>query len=113
MRDNNPSHPSTGGPDEQAPQMWGFRLYLAGDAPQSQQARSNLQAICDTYLDKHYEVEVIDLLKEPRRFLEDEILVTPTLIRYTPPPVCRLMGNLSNRAAVLAALGLRESSRGA
>jgi circadian clock protein KaiB len=112
MRDNNPSPPVMEGPDEQDPQVWGFRLYLAGDAPQSQRARANLQAICYTYLNEHYEVEVIDLLKEPRRFLEDEILVTPTLIRYTPPPVCRLMGNLSDRPAVLAALGLRETLNG-
>jgi circadian clock protein KaiB len=113
MRDNNPSRPANGGPGEHDPQAWGFRLYLAGDAPQSQLARSNLQAICDAYLNGNWHVEIIDLLKEPRRFLEDEILVTPTLIRYTPPPVCRLMGNLSDHATVLAAMGLKETTYGA
>ena len=113
MKGNNPSRPANGRLDEQDPQVWGFRLYLAGDAPQSQRARANLQAICDAYLNGNWHVEIIDLLKEPRRFLEDEILVTPTLIRYTPPPVCRLMGNLSDRAAVLAVLGLKETAHGA
>jgi circadian clock protein KaiB len=87
---------------------WKFRLYVTGDAPQSKQALANLEALCRHYLEGQYQVEVVDLLREPQRYLRDEILVTPTLVRYAPEPVCTLIGNLSNSQEVLLALGLKE-----
>lgn len=87
---------------------WKFRLYVAGDAPQSKLALANLETLCRQHLEGQYQIEVIDLLREPHRYLKDEILVTPTLVRYTPEPVCTLIGNLSNRQEVLLALGLKE-----
>jgi circadian clock protein KaiB len=88
--------------------VWKFRLYIAGDAPQSRVAQSNIEDISRQYLEGQCQIEVIDLLREPQSFLKDDILVTPTLVRYTPEPICTLIGNLSNRQEVLLALGLKE-----
>ena len=83
-----------------------FRLYIAGDAENSAQARFNLSAICEAHLPGRYEIEVIDVFRHPMRALEDGILMTPTLVRLVPSPVRRIVGTLSHARPVLQALGL-------
>ena len=85
-----------------------FRLYVAGDAPNSARARSNLQAICDEHLASCYDLELVDILQDPRRALEDNILVTPTLVKLLPLPEVKLVGNLNEKAQVLLALGIEQ-----
>lgn len=81
-------------------------LYVAGKSPNSQQARLNLDAIFRERLpEDRWTLEVVDLFESPLRALEDQILVTPTLVKRNPP-VVRIVGNLSDRQTVLAALGL-------
>lgn len=82
-----------------------FRLYIANEAPSSAQAMANLRSICQEYLPGHHEIEVVDILREPLRALVEGILVTPTLVRLSPP-VRQIVGDLSDRAIVLRALGL-------
>lgn len=84
-----------------------FRLYVAGDAPNSTQAQANLEEICRAHLVGRCKVEIIDVLSEPMRALDDGILLTPMLVRLKPAPVRRILGNLSLRVPVLQALGLR------
>jgi circadian clock protein KaiB len=86
--------------------MFKFRLYIAGDAQNSAQAIANLAAICRGHLRDGHEVEVVDVFLEPERALADRILMTPTLVILTPGPVRRIVGNLSQPASVLHALGL-------
>ncbi len=83
-----------------------FRLYVAGDAENSTQAIANLTALCRTYLPSRHEIEVVDVLREPRRALTDGILMTPTLVKLGPLPVRKIVGTLSQTAPVLQALGL-------
>jgi circadian clock protein KaiB len=83
-----------------------FRLYVAGDAQNSMQARANLQALCDTHLAQRYEIEVIDVFREQMRALEDGVFMTPTLVKLEPPAERRIVGSLSQQAEVLFALGL-------
>ena len=83
-----------------------FRLYIAGDAQNSAQAIANLASICRAHLQDRHEVELVDVFLEPKRALADGILMTPTLIKLTPAPVRRVVGNLSQLAPVLHALGL-------
>jgi circadian clock protein KaiB len=84
-----------------------LRLYVAGNASNSQRALANLKAIYSQYLSNdHCRLEIIDALQAPQRALADGVLVTPTLIRLAPLPVLHIMGDLSARAQVLAALGL-------
>lgn len=83
-----------------------FRLYVADETPNSARARANLQSICQEHLQGRYKIEVVDILQEPLRALSDGVLVTPTLVRLSPLPARTIVGDLSDRATVLQALGL-------
>jgi circadian clock protein KaiB len=85
---------------------WVFRLYIAGDAPNSRMAMATLTDIRQSYDLDQYELEIIDILKDPLVAIRDGILITPTLVRLWPEPVCKIVGNLSERSIVLQALGL-------
>jgi circadian clock protein KaiB len=85
-----------------------FRLYIAGDAQNSVQALANLTALCRDYLPERYEIEVVDVLREPKRALADGIFMTPTLVRFAPAPVRRIVGTLSQTQTVLQVLGLES-----
>lgn len=82
-----------------------FRLYIAGDTENSAQARANLAAICREHLPNH-EIEIVDVLKEPKTGLADGIFMTPTLVRLVPAPSKKIVGTLSQTKTVLQALGL-------
>ncbi len=84
-----------------------FELYVIGNAPHSRSAILNLRDICDSHLAERYEIEIIDVGLQPRRALEQGILITPMLVRAAPGPVCKIAGNLSNRQAVIEALILQ------
>ncbi len=85
-----------------------FRLYVADETPNSVRAVANLQAICQEHLRDCYRLELVDILQEPLRALSEGVLVTPTLVRLSPLPVRKIVGDLSNRTAVLLALGLKR-----
>ena len=87
-----------------------LRLYVAGETPNSARAIANLQYICQKYLHGRYKKEVVDILQAPLRALSEGVLVTPTLVRLSPLPVRKIVGDLSDRAAVLLALGLEEGT---
>ena len=81
-----------------------LRLYVAGRAPNSLRAISNLEAICGAHFTGH-QLEIVDMLKEPRRAMADRIIVTPTLLKVLPLPAGRVIGDLSDTAQVLLVLG--------
>ncbi|MEO8754331.1 MAG: circadian clock KaiB family protein [Casimicrobiaceae bacterium] len=83
-----------------------FRLYVAGDAQNSVQALANLKALCRVHLRDRHDIEVVDVFLEPKRALQDGILMTPTLVKLHPLPAKRIIGTLSNAQPVLRALGL-------
>lgn len=85
-----------------------FRLYIAGDAPNSVRALANLYAICRKHFPESHRIEVIDVLKEPLRALAEAILVTPTVVKLSPAPEQQIIGNLSEEEEVLCALGLPQ-----
>jgi circadian clock protein KaiB len=86
-----------------------FRLYVVGDAQNSTQAISNLTALCETLLANRHDIEVVDVLRDPRRAVQDGIVMTPTLIKISPSPSRRIVGTLSQRGSLLVALGLAEA----
>jgi circadian clock protein KaiB len=86
--------------------MFKFRLYVAGDAPNSVQALANLTALCRAHLPDRHEIDVVDVLREPKRALADGIVMTPTLVKLAPSPVRTIVGTLGQTQAVLQALGL-------
>jgi circadian clock protein KaiB len=94
-------------PDPAATTVIVLRLYIANNAPNSVQAVANLEAICREHLKDAFKLEVVDVLEYPQRALADGILVTPSLAKVSPSPVTRVIGNLSDKASVLRALGIR------
>lgn len=85
-----------------------LRLYIAGGTPASSRAGINLTAICEQ-APGNLHVEVVDILREPLRALSEGVLVTPTLVRVSPLPAVKIVGDLSDRTTVLSALGLADA----
>ncbi len=83
-----------------------LRLYVAGNAPNSAQAVSNLETICREYLNGTHDLEIIDVLEHPERAMAAGILVTPTLSKLYPLPTAQVVGNLSDKPRVLLAIGI-------
>lgn len=81
-----------------------LRIYVAGNGPNSLRAVANAKAICNEHFTARYDLEVVDMLKHPKRALADGVIVTPTLLKLLPLPAMRLIGNLSDSAQVLLAL---------
>ena len=88
-------------------EIWELRLYVAGQTPKSLAAFANLKKICDEHLEGKYHIEVIDLLKNPQLAQGDQILAIPTLVRKLPPPIKKIIGDLSNTLRVLVGLDVR------
>lgn len=89
---------------------WRLRLYVAGQTPRSIVAFANLKRICEEHLAGRYSIEVIDLLESPHLAEGDQILAIPTLVRRLPPPVKKIIGDLSSTERVLVGLDLRPAS---
>jgi circadian clock protein KaiB len=88
-----------------------LRLYVAGNAPNSLRAQSNLKRLCAA-LSHPVDVEVVDVLDAPERALTDGVMLTPTLVRLAPAPALRLVGDLSDTVKVRLVLGLDGDSNG-
>lgn len=88
---------------------WVLRLYVAGQTPKSVTAFANLKKICAEYLEGKYQIELIDLLKNPQLARGDQILAIPTLVRNLPTPMRKIIGDLSNTERVLVGLDLRPA----
>ncbi|MGE5575170.1 MAG: circadian clock protein KaiB [Ignavibacteria bacterium] len=89
-------------------ETWQLRLYVAGQTPNSVRAFANLKKICEEHLKGKYEIEVIDLCKNPQLAAGDQILAIPTLVRKLPEPIKKIIGDLSNTERVLVGLDIRS-----
>ncbi|WP_424630525.1 circadian clock KaiB family protein [Bradyrhizobium sp. SYSU BS000235] len=86
---------------------YNLRLYVAGQTPKSLAAIANLKKICEDNLAGRYKLEVIDLVVTPQLAAGDQIVAIPTLVRRLPPPLKRMIGDLSNTEKVIVGLDLR------
>lgn len=84
-----------------------LRLYIAGSAPNSVQAVTNLKRICHEHLRGVHRLQIVDILEHPQRAMSAGILVTPTLVKLSPSPATQVVGNLSDTEKVLIAIGIR------
>jgi circadian clock protein KaiB len=89
--------------------FWELRLYIAGQTPNSIAAIANLQKICEDQLKGKYRIEVVDLLKKPQLAKGDQIIAIPTLVRRLPPPVKKIVGNLSKTERTLVGLDIQRA----
>ena len=93
------------------PDRYTLRLFTSGTTPRSTRAVRNLREICETDLKGNYDLEVIDIYQEPGRATESDIIAAPTLIREEPPPVKRMVGDLSDRPKVLYYVAIAGGSK--
>ena len=100
--------PSTAGEIDGGP--YHMRLYVAGQTAKSMAAMANLKRICEEHLPGRYDIEVIDLMKNPQLAAGDQILAIPTLVRRLPEPLKRIIGDLSNTEKVLVGLDIRPKA---
>jgi circadian clock protein KaiB len=72
-------------------------------------ALANLKALCEAHVSGRYKIEIIDLIKTPQLSREDQIVAVPTVVRKLPPPMKKVIGNLSNTERALVGLQLRPA----
>jgi circadian clock protein KaiB len=89
--------------------LWELRLYVAGKTARSVAALENLTRLCEEHLPGKYEIEVVDLLVNPKLAKGDQIIAIPTLVRKLPQPIRKVIGDLSNAERTLVGLQLRPS----
>jgi circadian clock protein KaiB len=90
-------------------EAWELRLYVAGETAKSIAAVANLNRICNEHLPGQFQIEVVDLLKNPQLARGDQIIAIPTLVRKLPNPVRKVIGDLSNTEKTLVGLQLRPA----
>jgi len=83
-----------------------FRLYVAGNAPNSVQALGNLRVFCEAYLKGRYEIEIVDVLCDDVAGLEEGIVATPTLLKLAPAPRQTVVGTLTDWNALAELCGI-------
>jgi circadian clock protein KaiB len=88
-----------------------LKLFITGQTSRSTRAIANLRRICEDAL-TDYELDIIDVLERPQLAEDDRVLATPTLIKEFPPPVRRIIGDLSDTEKVLLGLELSLEGRG-
>ena len=88
---------------------WGLKLYVAGQTPKSVAALNNLHRICEQHLAGRYRVQIIDLLLNPQLASNDQIVAIPTLVRSLPPPLRKIIGDLSRTDRVLVGLQIHPA----
>ena len=83
-----------------------LKLYITGAAPSSQRAVVNARRFCETFLGDRFELEVIDILKDPKVARSAQLVVAPTLVKEFPLPIRRFIGDLSQTERLLAGFGI-------
>jgi circadian clock protein KaiB len=97
-------------PHEAEPNRYVLRLYVAGQTPKSVLAITNIKRICEEELQGQYDLEVIDLYQQPQLAQGEQIIAVPTLIKKLPPPLRRIIGDMSDTERVLVGLDLRKKT---
>ena len=91
---------------EEQHQSFELKLYITGMARSSALAIENIKRICEEYLDGNYMLEIIDIYKNPDVLEAEDIIACPMLIKYSPAPSRRVIGDLSDQEKVLSVLGI-------
>ena len=92
-------------------ESWDLRLYVTGQSPNSIRAIENLRRACEEHVPGRYQIEVVDLLENPRLAADDQILAVPTVVRKLPVPIRKIVGDLSDTDRLLVGLQVRVPRR--
>ena len=96
--------------DADSDEQWDLCVYVSNSSPKGQRAIENLRRACEEHMPGRYKIEVVDVLKNPRRAAADQILAAPTVVRRLPKPIRKLVGDLSDSERLLIGLELRRSA---
>ena len=88
------------------PETFELRLYVTGMTPRSTRAITAVRALCEEFLRGRYDLEVIDVYQQPALSQREQIVATPTLVKYQPAPMRRIIGDMTNTHRLCAGLGL-------
>jgi circadian clock protein KaiB len=83
-----------------------LRLYVCGSSPRSAKAISNVRAMCEEHLAGRYDLEVIDLYQRPEMAIKEQVVAAPTLVKELPPPIRKMVGDMSDEGRVLFSLNI-------
>lgn len=89
-----------------------LRLYVTGSTGRSLKAVYNLRKICEEHLPDNYDLEVIDIYKDPEAAREAQVIAAPTLVKKLPLPLRKFVGDLSNTQKVLVGLDIYKRQNG-
>ncbi len=84
-----------------------LQLYISGMSPKSMEAIENIKRLCDDFLKDAFELEIIDIYKNPEAASEQHIVFSPSLIKQLPLPKKTLIGTLSDTEKIVKALGIK------
>lgn len=87
-----------------------LRLYVTGMTPRSTEAFATIKYLCEEYLKGRYDLRVIDIYQHPQLARDDQIIAVPTLVKVSPVPIRRLIGNLADTERVLRGLDIRRKN---
>jgi circadian clock protein KaiB len=85
---------------------YNLRLFIAGASPNSLRAINNMRSFCEEYLKGRYHLEIVDVYQQPQIATKDQVIALPLLIKSSPLPFKRLIGDMSDKAKVIKGLGL-------
>jgi circadian clock protein KaiB len=94
--------------DLEGTQQFVLRLYVTGMTPRSTRAISAVRGICEEFLAGRYQLEIIDVYQQPSLIRDEQIFATPTLVKKGPEPERRMIGDMSDRARLMAGLGIHS-----
>jgi circadian clock protein KaiB len=104
-------HTANDGTGAASGEQWDLVLYVTGQSPKCLRAIENLRRACEKDLAGRYTIEIVDLLQNPRRAADDQILAVPTVVRRLPAPIRKVVGDLSDHDRLLVGLQLRSPSQ--
>ncbi len=91
---------------QETSEIYMLRMYVTGASPNSAKAISNIKNICEVHLKGMYNLEIIDIYQQPLIAQKEQVIALPMLVKSTPLPLKRLIGDMSDTKKVLSALGL-------
>ena len=94
-----------------ADQKFVLKLYVTGATARSSRAIENIRAFCEEHLKDRYELEVIDIYQHPEILEKDQVLAAPTLIKQLPPPLRKLIGDMSDEEKILVGLNIKPRDK--
>lgn len=89
-----------------------LKLYVSGATRRSSRAVENIRAFCEEHLKGRYELEIIDIYQQPELLEKEQVIAAPTLIKQLPPPLRKLIGDMSDEGKILVGLNIKPNRGG-